>query len=174
MLNLVAAYRYKGTHATENKNENESKMMLLHSLLKQYMDSEEPMVRFVATRFMATVFPPQHIYSKYLLLVATGDSKDEVYTEALKALYGPLYKQGYDHSGPESESEEKRLNLPPFREFMHYVYNESNARMQKTTQCYTQGNHILPYMPNVYKEVIASSLIVTLNVIFIHILIFRL
>lgn len=79
MLNLVPAFKYKlpqisdGKLTAEQSNVNDSKMTLLHALLSQYMDSEEPMVRFVATRFMATVFPPGHVQSKYLLLLATGD-----------------------------------------------------------------------------------------------------
>lgn len=74
MLNLVSAYRYNAANNPDDTtNLDDSKMMLLHSLLSQYMDAEEPMVRFVATRYMATVFPPTHVQSKYLLLLATGD-----------------------------------------------------------------------------------------------------
>lgn len=95
MLNLVSAYKYSDFDH-DKQALNNSKMVLLHSLLSQYLDNEEPMVRFVAVRFISTVFPADHVKSKYLLLLATGDSKEEIFTEALKALYGSgMYRYYY-------------------------------------------------------------------------------
>lgn len=37
------------------------------------MENEDQMVRFVATRYAAVLFPRQHIPSKYILLLASGD-----------------------------------------------------------------------------------------------------
>lgn len=73
-------------------------------------------------------------------------------TEALKALYGSLHKQDYNLE-TDQHADEKRINLPSFKELVHCVYNESVLRMQKSSKCYSQGNHTLPFLPNVYKEV---------------------
>lgn len=89
-------------------------------------------------------------------------SKDEVFTEALKALYGTVHKQDITYNTSESEKKEEKpsIQLPSFREFIHYVYNESNARLQKTSSCFIQGNHVLPFLPQVYKEVRLESVII--------------
>lgn len=71
LLNLIVAYRYNVNPEEVDKN---GRVNILFALLKFYMASEEPMVRFVAVRSVATIFPPDHVPSKFLLLVATGDS----------------------------------------------------------------------------------------------------
>lgn len=160
MLNLVSAYKYTEMEddKSERSNLNNSKMVLLHSLLSQYLDNEEPMVRFVAVRFISSVFPSNHVKSKYLLLLATGDTKDEVYTEALKALYGSGRKKDLTNSNYEYEDEKDgNVSLPSFEEMMNYVCVEVNTRMQKPSKCFSQGNHVLPFPLPVYKEVTGSA-----------------
>lgn len=149
MLNLVSAYKHSDSE--ENSNLNNSKMVLLHSLLSQYLDNEEPMVRFVAVRFIASVFPPIYVKAKYLLLIATADSKEEIASEALKSLYEGTGK--HDIGSGSTKEQSSKLVLPSFQEMMTYVNNEVNTRMAKPQKCYSQGNHILPYPVSVYKEV---------------------
>lgn len=152
MLNLVSAYKYS-SNDEENSNLNNSKMVLLHSLLSQYLDSEEPMVRFVAVRFLSSVFPSDNVKSRYLLLLATGDPKDDVVTEALKALYGSTYKQDLSTDSNANKDKESKLVLPPFEEMMSYVNGEVNTKMSKPQKCFSHGNYLLPFPINVYKEV---------------------
>lgn len=71
LLNLITAYKYDINPAECDKD---GRMNILSALVKYFMDSEEPMVRFVAVRSIATIFPPDHVPSKFLLLLATGDT----------------------------------------------------------------------------------------------------
>lgn len=69
-LNLICAYKYDVIPGEYDKN---GRMEQLYDLVKEFMNSEEPMVRFVAVRSIAIIFPPNHVPSKFLLLLATGD-----------------------------------------------------------------------------------------------------
>lgn len=71
LLNLILAYKYNVNPKEVDKN---GRINILFALLKFFMSSEEPMVRFAAVRSIATIFPPDHVFSKFLLLLATGDS----------------------------------------------------------------------------------------------------
>jgi hypothetical protein len=46
---------------------------MMQALLANQVESNEPMARFVAVRYAASVFPLNHAPSRYLLLLATGD-----------------------------------------------------------------------------------------------------
>lgn len=70
LLNLILAYKYDNNPKEMDKN---GRINILFGVLKFFMSSEEPMVRFAAVRSIATIFPPEHVFSKFLLLLATGD-----------------------------------------------------------------------------------------------------
>lgn len=70
LLGLILAYRHEISPKEMDKN---GRISILFGLLKFFMSSEEPMVRFAAVRAIATIFPPEHVFSKFLLLLATGD-----------------------------------------------------------------------------------------------------
>lgn len=70
LFNLILAYRYDVNPQEVDKN---GRLNILFALLKFFMGSEEPMVRSVAVKCIATVFPPDHVPSKFLLLLATED-----------------------------------------------------------------------------------------------------
>lgn len=70
LLNLILAYKHDIFPAECDKD---SRLNLLFALIKCKMISEEPMVRFASVRTLGTIFPPNHVPSKFLLLTATGD-----------------------------------------------------------------------------------------------------
>lgn len=70
LLNLITAYKYDINPQECDKN---GRINILFALMKFYMNSEEPMVRFAAVKTVATIFPPDHVPSKVLLLLAMGD-----------------------------------------------------------------------------------------------------
>nr|CAD7460685.1 unnamed protein product [Timema tahoe] len=150
LLNMVDAF---GTpvEAGAKGEEESSHEVLMQALLASQVESEEPMARFVAVRYASTVFPATHVPSRYLLLLACGDSKDEVFTEALKSLYGSSKQKS-----PEGGSEEgpgSKMELPPFKEMACYLAEKSTARTQNTATRYTVGSHVLPYPPKTYAAV---------------------
>lgn len=70
LLSLILAYKYDVCLEEADKD---GRLNILFALIKFRMTSEEPMVRFTAVRTLATIFPPEHVPSKYLLLLLTGD-----------------------------------------------------------------------------------------------------
>lgn len=70
LLNLILAYKYD---IFPEECDKEGRLNLLFALIKCKITSEEPMVRFAAVRTLGTIFPPNHVPSKFLLLTATGD-----------------------------------------------------------------------------------------------------
>ncbi|XP_075538934.1 proteasome adapter and scaffold protein ECM29-like isoform X2 [Dermacentor variabilis] len=60
---------------------------LLLALVSTHVASPSPTGRRAALGYAATVFPADSVPARYLLLMAAGDSQDEIRREALKALY---------------------------------------------------------------------------------------
>lgn len=70
LLNLIMAYKYD---IFSEECDKDGRLNLLFILIKCKITSDEPMVRFAAVRTLGTIFPPNHVPSKFLLLTATGD-----------------------------------------------------------------------------------------------------
>lgn len=70
LLNLILAYKYD---IFPSECDKDGRLNILYVLVKCKGGSEEPMVRFAAIRTLATIFPPNHVPSKFTLMVATGD-----------------------------------------------------------------------------------------------------
>jgi hypothetical protein len=49
------------------------RQIMMQALLANQVESNDPMARFVAVRYAASVFPLNHAPSRYLLLLASGD-----------------------------------------------------------------------------------------------------
>lgn len=164
LLNLILAYKYD---ILPEEADKDGRLNLIYVLVRCKMGSTEPMVRFSGVRTLATIFPPDHVPSKFLLLVATGDvyvslnfifhilyiificRKDDVSAEAYKSLYGTR-KNDVDLS---KEKSKEKIVIPPFEEITNYVYNEAELNMKNTSKCFTMGNHVLPFKINTYIEV---------------------
>ncbi|KAK9746868.1 Proteasome stabiliser [Popillia japonica] len=147
LLNLITAYKYDINPLECDKN---GRINILFALMKFYMNSEEPMVRFAAVKTVATIFPPDHVPSKVLLLLAMGDMKDDVFTEAMKSLYGTTRKTDIDVS----TSKKAGVSMPTFSEITMYVYNEAEIRLKDPSKRVTIGNHVLAFAIPVYTEIL--------------------
>uniref|UniRef100_A0A6P7FNW0 Proteasome-associated protein ECM29 homolog n=1 Tax=Diabrotica virgifera virgifera TaxID=50390 RepID=A0A6P7FNW0_DIAVI len=148
LLNLILAYKYDIFPEECNKDDRLNRLFLL---IKSKIVSEEPMVRFAAARTLATIFPPDHVPSKYLLLTATGDNKDEVSTEAFKALYGTNRKNDVDLS---REKIKNKVIMPSFEEITKYIHGEAESTMKAKKQCFSVGSHLLPFSVTTYTEIL--------------------
>lgn len=70
LLNLILAYKHD---IFPEECDKDGRLNILFVLIKVKITSEEPMVRFASVRTLGTIFPPNHVPSKFLLLTATGD-----------------------------------------------------------------------------------------------------
>uniref|UniRef100_A0A2K6TQP9 Proteasome adapter and scaffold protein ECM29 n=1 Tax=Saimiri boliviensis boliviensis TaxID=39432 RepID=A0A2K6TQP9_SAIBB len=117
---------------------------LMEALVASYLIKPEVQVRQVAVKFASTVFPSDHIPSRYLLLLAAGDPREEVHGEAqrvLRCLPGRNKK--------ESTSEQ----MPSFPEMVYYIQEKASHRM-KTPVKYMTGTTVLPFNPAAFGEIV--------------------
>ncbi|KAF4804062.1 proteasome-associated protein ECM29 [Turdus rufiventris] len=120
---------------------------LMEALVASYLIKPEVQVRQVAVKFASTVFPPDHIPSRYLLLLAAGDPREEVHGEAQRVLR--------TFSG-KNEKESSGKQMPSFPEMVHYIQDKATHRM-KTAAKYVTGTAALPFNPATFGEVIVRS-----------------
>ena len=72
LLNMAETF-CNGLDEENDVSSSSQRRIMLHALLANQVESQEPMARFVAVRYAAIVFPPNHAPSRYLLLLASGD-----------------------------------------------------------------------------------------------------
>ncbi|XP_041357221.1 proteasome adapter and scaffold protein ECM29-like [Gigantopelta aegis] len=126
------------------KQLDDTNKKLMEALIMQSIDKPEPQARLVAVQYAVVVFPPDHIPSRYVLLLATGDLKEDIHSEALKGLHGQS-RSGDEHR------EDKSISLPEFTAMMAYIREQANQRM-KSPHRYVSGNKVLPFNPTAYAE----------------------
>lgn len=98
--------------------------------------------------YAATVFPPDDAPSRYLLLLACGDNKHEISTEAMKALYGVV------HKSEDEQHVNNKMIFPEFVKLASYVHSKMQSRMPAAGS--GRGNtdkQILPYNIATFSEV---------------------
>ncbi|MBZ3878380.1 Proteasome-associated protein ECM29-like protein [Sciurus carolinensis] len=117
---------------------------LMEALVASYLIKPEVQVRQVAVKFASTVFPSDHIPSRYLLLLAAGDPREEVHGEAqrvLRCLPGRNKKEGASKQ------------MPSFPEMVYYIQEKASHRM-KTPVKYMTGTTVLPFNPAAFGEIV--------------------
>lgn len=103
--------------------------------------------RFVAMHYAATVFPSDDAPSRYLLLLACGDNKHEISTEAMKALYGVVHKNEDD------QQISNKILLPEFVKLVTYIYSKMQSRMSAASSGRNTDKQVLPYSTATFSEV---------------------
>ncbi|XP_069486911.1 proteasome adapter and scaffold protein ECM29 isoform X2 [Ambystoma mexicanum] len=121
-----------------------AQVTLMEALVASYLIKPEVQVRQIAVKFASTVFSPAHIPSRYLLLLAAGDPREEVYGEAQRALRACPSK---------NEKESADRQMPPFPEMVHYIQEKASQRI-KTPAKYMTGTAVLPFNPATFAEII--------------------
>ncbi|XP_066149370.1 proteasome adapter and scaffold protein ECM29 [Euwallacea fornicatus] len=145
LLNLIPAYKYDVFPDDLNKD---GRLDIILALIKVKLISNDPMVRFACVRTLSTIFPPDNVPSKFLLLTAIGDSEDDVHQEAFKSIYGiAKWQNDFDLAKAVSK-------MPPFKEMAKYMSDEVSALMTDKNRVVLVGNHSLPFAPKVYLEIL--------------------
>uniref|UniRef100_A0A8C4NDS0 Ecm29 proteasome adaptor and scaffold n=1 Tax=Eptatretus burgeri TaxID=7764 RepID=A0A8C4NDS0_EPTBU len=85
-------------------------LKLMEALVEGYIEKPEPQARQVAVKFASRVFSSDHIPSRYLLLLAAGDVKEEVCAEAQQVLRSQSHPEG-----------DRPCKLPPFTDMVFYI-----------------------------------------------------
>ncbi|KAK7930020.1 hypothetical protein WMY93_006415 [Mugilogobius chulae] len=121
-----------------------AQLNLMEALVAAYIVKPEVQVRQVAMKFASTVFAPDHVPSRYLLLLAAGDPREEVSAEAQRVLRTIPTKIS-EKEGPKS--------MPTFPDMVAYVLEKAAQRM-KTPAKYSIGTSTIPFNPSAFAEII--------------------
>uniref|UniRef100_A0A1A8DM70 F-box protein 10 n=1 Tax=Nothobranchius kadleci TaxID=1051664 RepID=A0A1A8DM70_NOTKA len=116
---------------------------LMEALVAAYIGKPEVQIRQVAMKFASTVFAPDHVPSRYLLLLAAGDPREEVAAEAQKVLRN-FPTKGSEKEGPKP--------MPSFPDMVAYVQEKAAQRI-KTPAKYIIGTSTLPFNPSAFGEI---------------------
>ncbi|KAH0628380.1 hypothetical protein JD844_009459 [Phrynosoma platyrhinos] len=100
---------------------------LMEALVASNLIKPQVQVRQVAVKFASTVFPSDHIPSRYLLLLAAGD--------------------------PKNEKESAGKQMPSFPEMVQYIQEKASHRM-KTPAKYMTGTTVMPFNPATFGEIV--------------------
>ncbi|XP_042307801.1 proteasome adapter and scaffold protein ECM29 isoform X4 [Sceloporus undulatus] len=117
---------------------------LMEALVASNLIKPQVQVRQVAVKFASTVFPSDHIPSRYLLLLAAGDPREEVHGEAQRALRTFPSK---------NEKESAGKQMPSFPEMVQYIQEKASHRM-KTPAKYMTGTTVMPFNPATFGEIV--------------------
>lgn len=117
---------------------------LMEALVAAYIGKPEVQVRQVAMKFASTVFAPDHVPSRYLLLLAAGDPREEVAGEAQRVLRAFPTKSS-EKEGPKP--------MPSFPEMVAYVQEKAAQRI-KTPAKYIVGTSTIPFNPSAFGEIV--------------------
>ncbi|XP_010795863.1 proteasome adapter and scaffold protein ECM29 [Notothenia coriiceps] len=117
---------------------------LMEALVAAYIGKPEVQVRQVAMKFASTVFAADHVPTRYLLLLAAGDPREEVSAEAKKVLRAFPTKSS-EKEGPKP--------MPSFPDMVAYVQEKAAQRM-KTPAKYTVGTYTIPFNPSAFGEIV--------------------
>ncbi|KAI8774268.1 proteasome-associated protein ECM29 [Biomphalaria glabrata] len=125
---------------------DDTNQRLMEALLLQNIDKEEPQVRTVIVQYAATVFQSHNIPSRYILLLGTGDLKEDIKSECKKALRNTQIP-----TLSSKQSDEQKL--PDFVEMMRYIVDKA-AQRKASQNRYSTVNATLPFSPITYSEVL--------------------
>ncbi|KAG7238365.1 hypothetical protein INR49_030962 [Caranx melampygus] len=117
---------------------------LMEALVAAYIGKPEVQVRQVAMKFASTVFAPDHVPSRYLLLLAAGDPREEVSGEAQRVLRVFPTKSS-EKEGPKP--------MPSFPDMVAYVQEKAAQRI-KTPAKYIVGTSTIPFNPSAFGEIV--------------------
>ncbi|XP_068630379.1 proteasome-associated protein ECM29 homolog [Battus philenor] len=155
---------------------DEPQALALFALLDHYMHSEDSMIRYIAMRYSSVVFPQDYVPSRYLLLLASGDSQDDIVTESHKCLYGTSRPSEIDdvvNNVAKKETtvvnldettskkdikntKEIELKVPKFKDVVNYVWEQIQKRKKGSNakHRFVIGNQVLQFHPRTYQEIL--------------------
>lgn len=112
-------------------------------LLSEHVLHPNPQLRRTAVHYAASVFPPDHAASRFILMIATGDSQDDIRLEARRHLYKCSHedKDGTQH-----------FQTPPFTAMVTHVVEQTNALPK--TKWLDVANQPVPFSVPVMDQIL--------------------
>ncbi|XP_023218643.1 proteasome-associated protein ECM29 homolog [Centruroides sculpturatus] len=117
---------------------------LMESLISTSIENPISQVRLMAVHYAATIFPSDHISSRYILLLAAGDSNEEVKMAAIKALHNVAHHEI-------SNKLQKKNLYPSFPAFIKFMTKKTAEKTNVSSK--TKTSKCLPFNVATYIEV---------------------
>lgn len=167
MLTMIDAF--KDFMKEEQSESKTSGQLFMLALLSEQIEAKEPMARFVAVKYTAAAFDPDHVASRYLLMLSSGDryelnndlhnniflyfflkvflcfSNSDVSSVALQSLYSSV---------EEEDINEKKIIFPDFQEMTQFVFEKAMGRLKNVNLKFTIQNHDSPFNDTTFTEVL--------------------
>ncbi len=124
------------------KSSNEEQKLLLLSLLFQYIENDVSHCRSMAVKYAFEIFEQDHLESRYLLLLATSDAKEEIRQEAVKYLHRT------------EDGEGRELRTASFEKWIDFISAKAEDRLKRNYKVFTFGTHTLAFDLNCYQEIL--------------------
>ena len=119
------------------KSGNEEVQTSLEALFPSMMETESSLARLATVSCCHRIFPPAHILSRYLMLIAAGDARGDVRDEAIR---------GLSLEGKKSDS------LPNFDSLVSFLVDKCNKRVSSAKFESSVGE--LPFKPVVLVKML--------------------
>ncbi|XP_030852041.1 proteasome adapter and scaffold protein ECM29-like [Strongylocentrotus purpuratus] len=136
--------------AVAYKGIQEPLIQIMEVLIMANIEKSESQARKTAVHYAATVFPSHHVASRYALLLATGDSKEDIHQEAVRSL--KLRRQYDDYERVEGEASDVRP-VPTFAEMVPFISEKASQRVKSSSR-YVTGTTHLAFRPETFRHVI--------------------
>eukprot|EP01103_Thecamoeba_quadrilineata_P013200 TRINITY_DN3590_c0_g1_i1.p1 TRINITY_DN3590_c0_g1~~TRINITY_DN3590_c0_g1_i1.p1 ORF type:complete len:1957 (-),score=534.48 TRINITY_DN3590_c0_g1_i1:30-5876(-) len=119
----------------------------LENLLLNAIERTDHQSRYMVQIYANRIFPHKHITARYLNLLATGDSKNEVKEEAKRGL------KPYRHRDHDLVPDDT-VPSPPFADLIMYISSALRVRISRQKKNRTAGTSSLPFSPQVYENML--------------------
>jgi proteasome component ECM29 len=115
---------------------------LLLALLFQYVENNVSQCRAMCVKYAFEIYEHDQLESRYLLLLASADVKEEIRQEAAKYL-----RRTQDPDG-------NKLKFASFDKWVDFIAKKCEERLKNNYKCYTFGTHTLPFEPYCYEQML--------------------
>ncbi|KAB7502624.1 Proteasome-associated protein ECM29-like protein [Armadillidium nasatum] len=112
-------------------------------LLSEHVLHQNPQLRRTAVHYAGSVFSSDHVASRFILMLATGDSQDDIRLEARRQLYKSI---------SEDKDGTPRFQTPPFTAMVEYVIERVNALPK--TKWLDVVNQPVPFTVTVMEQIL--------------------
>lgn len=144
---------------------------IVEAIAHQYVEKEEPQARMMAVHFAHHVFPTTYPATRFVLLVACGDPKDDVRAEAEKLLHSGHPSAGStdatattdsavqavvtDRAAGNSSGQASSMAIyPGFPEMAAYLHQMAKQRLQTQLKV-AIGMRVLPFNASAFAKMLS-------------------
>ncbi|XP_078484788.1 proteasome adapter and scaffold protein ECM29-like [Ciona intestinalis] len=123
------------------QNADQTTSMLLESLIQTSIKADDHYTRLVGVRYAGVVYQTDHISTRYQLILAAGDVKEEVSSEAKRLLSGSRNREN------NSKQPEK---LPKFSVMLKFLHEKARERLMSSER-HVIGTRSMAFTPAAFQ-----------------------